>query len=775
MEGVRQMKIRSNARHCMGIALSLGLAATAGCQAPKPTGADEQQLRQSVAQTQTDAAQAASDMGLTKQPIQTEEFKLIAGNQPLTNAVVTVGDQFMVPDERGVIRLPKSAETDGKTMITVEAEGFVPVSMPVVGGAGLSLTPIDPARTNISAANGGIARNSDGTVEVSFAPGSLNKDANISVTKIFAEQHNPLFAPQPEQDFTRKSLGQYSYHLDLGGAELTSSAGVVVKFKVDGALKQHFEEEMAAPRGIEGSNIKDDFSRDTEGNFWFGMKHDAPLPKPEEVMASAVSKFSLLAKSCSQFPNDQYVWTVRNVIVSQTSGNCDNRGDGGVNFHDYRFNSGHCQYWRDSKYQCEGRTLVEYNTYSRPAPSSGVVATVRWSSDDGRIQGPVPNVYVSFSHAGSDANSPYRAPKTQDWTDGDGQASGWGAQGVGGWASASPPAYYIRTNSAYYGLNCASVPLYLIKNKPVVRFAYQNRRGINTPATITVPTSHGGYAVASAGAPTAAITMKSVASESEQFSVAGSWQPVGDVWVDAVSPAAAKIQWNNYNTGGNATSVPTNIWFSKQIGATLTYLSNDDSAPADQRPVQQWNGKAAKADVAFAHEVSAYGGKPAGRDTLAFSQAAGSAGTWGINGENGSVTATVTGPDAQPVKLEGKSNYTIAGNTVGVKVNANLPELTITIREMETEDTQFKLVYELDGVEKEMRLARNGSTLQFSIPVEDQLNVPRKHTFKIKWLGTENGNTTFWMANRAAFPSLTVFRAQRLDHPALDGTLNAAK
>ena len=43
------------------------------------------------------------------------------------------------------------------------------------------------------------------------------------------------------------------------------------------------------------------------------------------------------------------------------------------------------------------------------------------------------------------------------------------------------------------------------------------------------------------------------------------------------------------------------------------------------------------------------------------------------------------------------------------------------------------------------------------------------------WFGTENGNTTFWMANRAAFPTLTVFRAQRLDHPALDGTLNAAK
>lgn len=771
------MKIRSNARHYMGIALSVGLAATAGCQAPQPTAPDETQLRQALGQPQTAAAQTAADLGLTKQPIQTEEFKLIAGGKPLTKAVVVVGDQFMVPDERGVIRLPKSeALADGKTVISVQAEGFVPASLPVVGGAAMDLTPLDPSRTQISAANGGIARNSDGTMEVSFAPGSLSKDANVSVTRIFTEQHNAFYAPKPEADARRQSLGQYSYHLDMGDADLTSTAGVIVRFKVEGALKAHFAEEMAAPKGLEGSNIKDDFSQDTQGNMWFAMKHDAPLPKPAEALAAgALSTFKLLAGGCQTFPSDQYMWITRNVLVSQTSGNCDNRGDGGVNFHDYRYNSGHCQYWRDSKYQCEGRTLVEYNTHYRPAPSSGVVATVTWSSNDSRISGPVSGIRVGFSHAGSDANTPTRPPKTQDWTDGTGQANGYGAQGANGTASAVPPDAWVYTSARSYNLNCSNVQLTLIKNKPNVRFVY-TRRGTATPASITIPTSHSGVSVSSAGSPTAAITMHSTTAATEQFSAAGSWQPSGDVWIDAKSPSAHTIQWNNHNNGGSPTTVPTNIWFSKQIGATLTYLSNDDSAPADQRPVQQWNNKPAKADVAFSHEVSAYAGKPGGRDTLTFSQAAGSAGTWGINGESGSVTATVNGPDTPtPVSLTGRATYQIAGNTVGVRVNANLPEMNITIREMETDDTAFKLIYLLDGAEKEMRISRSGSTLRFSIPVEDQLNAPRKHTFKIKWFGTENGNTTFWMANRAAFPTLTVARAGVYDHPALDGTLNAAK
>ena len=139
------------------------------------------------------------------------------------------------------------------------------------------------------------------------------------------------------------------------------------------------------------------------------------------------------------------------------------------------------------------------------------------------------------------------------------------------------------------------------------------------------------------------------------------------------------------------------------------------------------------------------------------------------------MTATVTGPDATPVVLTGKKSYTVGGAQAGVLINANLPAITITIGEMETEDTSFKLRYLLDGVEKSMLLTRNGSTIQFSVPVEDQLHKPRKHTFQIKWFGTEDGNTTFYMTNRAPFPVLNIARAGQYDHAALDGTLNAAK
>ena len=762
----------SNARHYMGIALSVGLAATAGCQAVQPAAPGETQLRQSVGQTQSATAQAASDLGLTKMPIQAEEFKLTQpGDKPLASALVVVGDQFMVPDERGVIRLPQSAAmADGKTMVTVKAEGFVPVTQPIVGGAALQMTPLDPARTAISAANGGIARNSDGTMEVTFAPGSLSKDAQVSVTRIYDAQLNSYYSPAERTDAKRTSLGQYSYHLELDGAEITSAANVVVKFKVQDELKGHFAQIIKEDGSVEHSNIKDDFSQDTNGDYWFAMKNPAALPKPEEALKSA---FSLLAQACPSYPNDYWIRTDRNVIVNQTTGNCDNRSDGGVNFHNSGHNNGHCQYWTDSSYQCEGnRQLVRYTQTRVDAPSSGVVAKVTWQSDDGRISGPVSSALVSFSHVGTVV----RSATSQAYTDGDGEAAAVGAQGANGsaYVSLGSQPWTIGTSRGYT-VNCGGqVPLKIIKNKPVVKFNFA-QNGNPTPAGYALRTSHGTVSVGHLAGPTAAVTMANVGSSTEQFSVAGSWQPSGDVWVDAQSNSAHTIQWNNANMGGNPNPVATKIWFSKQIGATLRYLSNDDSGPADQRPVQKWNTLAALANVTFNHAVSNYGAK-AHADTLTFNQANGSASTWGLNGLGGSVTATVTGPDASnPVTLTGTTTYTVNGGTAAVQVNANLPQITITIREMETEDTAFKLEYLLDGAPKTMNLARNGNTLQFSVPVEDQLHQPRKHTFQVKWLGAADGNTTFYMANRAAFPTLTVARAGAYEHPALDGTLNAAK
>ncbi len=772
------MTNRSNARHYMGIALSVGLAATAGCAAPAATTApDETQLRQSIGQGPSAAAQAASDLGLTKQPIQTEEFKLIAGDKPLTKALVVVGDQFLVPDERGVIRLPKSAAlADGKSVISVMADGYVPVTMPVVGGAALQLTPIDSARTAISATNGGIARNADGTMEVSFAPGSLSKDAKVAVTRVYNEQFNTYYMPAAAPDTKRTSLGEYTYHLELDGAEVTSAANIIVKFKVEGKLKENFDQLLAEPKGLEGSNIKDDFSKDTQGTMWFAMKNPAALPKPEELLRST---FSLLAQSCPSYPNDHWFRTDRIIKDNYIDNGCNNRGDGGVAFHDSQWNGGHCMYISDSSWQCEGGGLVQYVQTRIDAPSSGVVAKVTWQSNDGRISGPVSNALVSFNHAGTVV----RAATSQAYTDGDGEAAGVGAQGANGTASPklqSQP-WTIGTPGGYT-VNCGGpVQLKIIKNKPIVKFNFA-KNGTPTSPGYALRTSHGNVSVGNLNGPTAGITMNSVSSASETFSVNGTWQPSGDIWIDAKSNGSTAIQWNNYNNGGNPNALATNIWFSKQIGANLTYLSNDDQAsgtPSDQRPLQTWNTKAALANVAFSHPVSSFGGKsPASRDNLSFTAAAGSAGTWGLNGASGSVTATVNGPDTPtPVSLTGTTSYTVSGGSVGVRINANLPEMTITIREMETDDTTFKLVYTLDGSseDKEMRLSRSGNTIRFSIPVEDELNKPKKHTFKIKWFGTENGNTTFWMANRAAFPSMTVARAGRYDHPALDGTLNAAK
>ena len=582
----------SNARHYMGIALSVGLAATAGCQAVQPTASPETQLNQSVAQSPSTSAQAATGLGLTKMPIQAEEFKLTQpGNQPITNAMVVLGDQFLVPDARGVIRMPKSAAmADGKTVVSITADGFVPVTMPVVGGAALQMTPLDPARTDITAASGGIARNADGTMEVSFAPGSISKDAKVAVTRIYNEALSPYYSPATPGDVDKRdSLGSYVYHLDLGDAEVTSSANIVVRFKVEGKLKQHFESILAEPKGIEGSNVKDDFSQDTQGNMWFAMKNPAALPKPEEMLRST---FSLLAQSCPSFPNDHWWRTDRQMIDSYIDNNCNNRSDGGVAFHDSQWNGGHCMYWSDSRFQCEGRELVKYVQVRVDAPSSGVVAKVKWQSDDGRISGPVAGAKVSFSHVGTVV----RNPTSQAYTDGDGEAAAVGRQGANGTASVrleSQP-WTIGTPGGYT-LNCSSpVQLKVIKNKPVVKFNF-TRSGTATQAGYALRTTHGNVSVGNLNGPTAAITMANVNSATEQFGVAGSWQPSGDVWIDAKSNANATIQWNNKNNNGNPNAVATNIWFSKPISAGLTYLSDDASAPADQRPTIKWSGVAARA------------------------------------------------------------------------------------------------------------------------------------------------------------------------------------
>lgn len=759
-----------------GVALTLALAALAGCQTAQPTGpATEQVLNKPAAGAAAPAAAAAATgtavtpeaLGLRKAAIGADEFRLLqpGGDKLLLDASLVVDGQIVRPNERGVIKLPAASSLgNGQHVVNIEAPGYVPMTIPVVGGAALVMVPLDANLTAVTAANGGIASNADGSLQVTFAPGALDKDAKVSVTRVYRDKSNAYYTPATPAGSTRDDLGSYDYHLELDGATLQPGAAVVARFKIQDKLKDHFETMLKEDPTLKGSNIKDEFSKDATGDIWFSMKHSDVLPTPAELLSKA---YGLLAAACNTYP-DFYMENRRRVVVSNVSaGDCRNTGNGGIAFHDFRYNNGHCQYW-DSRYDCaDNRTVVENYQVRINVPSSTAIARVRWSSDDDRISGPVYNALVDWSHAGT----AQRNPTDYAYTDQSGEAGGVGAQGASGTASVSKPGEpWTRGSGGGYTVNCSPASFTIIKNKPWVTLNF-TPYGTPTSPNYDLRSTHGNQTVSSLSNPSFPVSFNAATNSVENFSLAGSWQPNGDTWLDASSDTAG-LKWNNFNSSWASTNVPAKIWFSTKIGVTLKYASDDRLVPADQQPTIDWHAKNALANVELTHDVSSYASK-AHADIKSFVAASGRVDTWGLNRATGMAAASVTGPGADPVILSGTKAYTVDGGTAALEVNANLPAMAIDIGTQETTTTSFTMVFTIDGLRRSMTVNKVGSTLRFSIPVEDQLHQPAKHAFKI--LTLSDNITTFEMANRAPFPTMSVQRAASYNHASINGFLTVPK
>lgn len=658
-------------------------------------GLGEQTVNPGAGQVQNPLAQRAAGFNLpaadsfvTEGQFQVKD----ADGRPLAGARVEIAGEVLTSDERGIVNLPAEAIAAEKPWsMAVSAPGFTGRSIPAVGGAALKLAKVDAQRTSVTPA-GGVARNAAGNLEVQFPPGALAKGGDVAVTLTYSEALLPgtnlpptLFADQYgngnqiEVDPAKLALnGQYEYQLDLGGAELAPGADYQVRFKAQGPMALNLQNRMKA--GDDFSTMTDKVSIDANGEIWLTM--NVKGPKAADGGAGGDRKLMAVCQ-------DLYDETVADVEANNRhmtaciefwdpgyrngwlrAGN--RLSVGGIMTHDGRFNGGGCVYYdydpnlyvcRNGGYQ-GGWWADRRDKIMRRWWTSTINAKVTWSSDDARLSGrAVPGALVQFNHA---MTAP-RPGAAQAFTDGSGEAWTYGSKNTGGQASAAMPGMpYVTGVAGYYTVNCSTVPLGLRKNKPVIALA-TTVGGAATTGSLAYPTSLG-QLTGSVTNPTFRPDGYDLNTGSSNFKVDGSFQPDGGTWIDTESQVAT-VGWNRF------TSVPTSVWFSKQVSTTVSYASNDASVPADQQPSTKWaNQPAPGTRVTFNHAVSGDPNKPH-PDTLVFDNVQ-AASTWGLNGTNGTVGGSRT---ANGITMTGSTNYSVNGGAAPVALNANLPEIRFKI------------------------------------------------------------------------------------------------
>ncbi|MEB3223517.1 MAG: hypothetical protein VKS61_15695 [Candidatus Sericytochromatia bacterium] len=734
--------------------LSLMILAVAACQAGAPTSPLEEEgavtKRPAAAAKQVPLEQRLRDAGLEAGTLtlQAQQFQVRdQAGKGIPGATVEVETELLTTDENGVVKVAGQVPEDpGFLLAIVRAPGMVPARVKLIPGFSIKLHAADGLVHRVSAAAGGRFASSDGSIEVSFSPDALDRDAEVRVTRIFNAAPASLKAISPSFDSIadkladRTSLGHYQYSLDLGGAKIRPGASVRVDFKAEQALADYIK------RGVKldpkGFKLADQFSIGEDGQVRFAMMVPAP-PPPPEFSGPAAAAYGLLAAVCSQ-PNDREDYT-ETVCTSRSVQNCVERSDGTAAVHDSAINNGHCYYtWQD----CSNITITECTQVPRTRyhQSSSINALVRYDSDDSRYAGRVASgAYVTFSHSGT----PVRAAGTAAYTAGDGYAWVYGAAGASGSATASMPGDAgSRGTSGYYSVNCSTVNLSIVKRMPQVTFAFDNQ-GAALSGNFSLSTSHGAQALSGFANQVKAIAMQGATVASEAFSIAVGNQAVGAGQID-YDGASGTIGWNQANTFTMRT------WHNARLDATANYVSNDNSVPADQAPPTRWAGQpAAGVNFNFAHNISGSPNKPAGRDVLAFTGVT-SASAWGLNGAASTIRATRA---ANSVSLTGSRTGSVGGAPVVVGINANLPTVNFYVSGDLAQNYIMRYTLTPAGGsprDLEMRVPAN---MQFRLPIEEAVNDPRQHTFQISTIITEDGNHAIVMPDGSRnYPALTVNR-----------------
>ncbi|MEB3327872.1 MAG: hypothetical protein VKQ33_01425 [Candidatus Sericytochromatia bacterium] len=586
-------------------------------------------------------------------------------------------------------------------------------------------------------------------------------------------------------------LGTYHYALDLGeGVTIAPGASFIVKFKAEGRMAQLLQ--ARHENGDSFTETPESITRDENGDFWLAMRVDGPKaltgvtpPRQRRLMAVAcdthndvqANTFQVKKQWTTVIPGIEVpIWqgghrTRNDVSANWVNSYASNSGGGCVSdwtarqyehnnwrmqagssipgwitlvTHNPAVNGGRCIYYQfdPNQYYCSGGRIYvkdpgyEWQTTYTTWVSKSISALVTWLSDDPRVTGPVSGARVSFNHALSALRS---APLGVD-TGADGHASTLGLENSNGSASAVLPAQAAFTFSTpqSYTVNCQTVNLRVVKNMPRVTLQ-TTVRGTPSVGNVTLRTNLGDFPETplSQGVVKPSLPLTSA---SGAFKVGGEYQPSASEWIEMASDSV-NVTWNGAHT------LPTSVWVSRPVRASLVYRSNDASLNADQRPTTLWGGKTPEGyRITFAHEQSGYANKTR-LEPLVFTGVS-SASTWGISGATSTVSATRT---TNGVSLSGSKTGVVNDNTLQVAVNANLPALNFSFEGLLK--NAWSMTYEVVGDDG---AARTRTTrldfgevgvmgLSFAVPVEDALHNAGKHTFRLINMISEDGNDRLLM------------------------------
>lgn len=723
-------------------------------------------------------------------------------------SVIVAGERLTSDERGVVVLPSDAAFGDKETLLAqIDAPGFVGQVVPLYPGAALKLSPVDAKRTNIGAAGGNMT-NSDGSIEVVFPPGTVAVGGDIAVTRTYSEtlQANVTLPKIAFSDSTEGAktldvdprllpvLGHYTYNLDLGAAKLAPGSKYSVRFKVEGPMKAVLEARMA--KGDDFSTLQDLVSRDATGNIWLTMVGYAAATAEEQPQRSLMQAAGDTVRAveadkvataptgptgpvlgdwdagyaydpslgslnppgpntagdpCELYDealadveanNRQFSNCYEDMDVGWRNANWGNRDRiATVMTHDSRYNGGGCVYFsydpnlyvcRSDGPQAGGWTTAHHSKIYRRWWTATIHAQATWNSDDDRLKNrAIVGGKLNFSHA----QAPMRTGSLGQTTDANGNAEALGVKDTYGVATISMPGMpYVYGDAVSYNVNCnTTARLSLTKNKPKIDLN-TSVGGTPTSDTLAYATNKGTYR-----APVARNTITlpiDLDKASEPFSINGSQQPAAGIWVDTQS-TAIDAGWNTSRT------LNLGIWFSKTIGTTLNYSSNDASVPQDMRPQQSgnvWNGQPAIGNITFGHPISTATNKPANRDVLTFTNV-NAATTWGLNGSSGSVNASRT---MGAVTLTGSASYAVAGQTVPVALNANLPEIVFTITGRGG-DQGWAMDYKLTDAAGSTRTLRMNlpapaadGKVHVWLPIEEPVGNAGVYTFQPTWIGNSD-------------------------------------
>jgi hypothetical protein len=621
-------------------------------------------------------------------------------------------------------------------------------------------------------------------------------------------------------------LGTYHYALDLGdGITIAPGASFMVKFKAEGRMAQLLQ--ARHENGDTFTETPESITRDENGDFWLAMRVDGPKalagvtpPRQRRLMAAACDTHNDVQATTFQVQK-QWATMIPGIEVPIWEGGHRTRNDVSANWvndyasysgggcvsdwtaqqyehnswqmqagssipgwitlvtHNSAVNGGRCIYYQfdPNQYYCSGGQIYvtdpgyEWQTTYTTWVSKSINALVTWLSDDPRVTGPVAGARVSFNHALSALRS---APLAVD-TGFDGYATTLGLENSNGSASAVLPAQAAFTFSTpqSYTVNCQTVGLRLVKNMPSVTLQ-STVRGAPTAGNVTLRTNLGDFPATSLDQGVVKPSLPLDAA-SGAFRVLGEYQPSASEWIE-MSSDDINVTWNGAHT------LPTSVWVSRPVRASLVYRSNDASLNADQKPASVWDGRTPEGyGITFAHEQSGYANKTR-LEPLAFAGVS-SASTWGIAGATSTVAATRT---TNGVALSGAGTGVVNDNTIQVGVNANLPALNFSFEGLLK--NAWAMTYEVAGADG---VARTRTTrfdfgevgvlgLSLAVPVEDPLHNAGKHSFRLINMISEDGNDRLLMPDAQSnepFPSVVgLHRGGTFSYPVvLKATFIAAK